>query len=366
MARLRPIYVNPSMTEFKGTSEGVIIAKWHTLSVHINQHYLRQVALRIEGMEELTRVRTTVPAPVCEACQHGKSKLEHNALPKKTLKQSTEPLHCMHADMSGHVRVPTVDGAHYFLLVLDDATGYKFVALLRMKDEYIDALNHLLIPLGKSMKILHIDNTGEMTSARAFEFYEAHRIWIEVCNAYEHHQSGRIESAIGSVSMRARVMLVSSGVPLTFWGFTVRYAVAIDKSRGELHFSITAEELSLAKVRQGATYELLNKKRNEWYGSETYLRLQAVESVKRSPNESSDFLASLLHRQDPGHLIKQTMKLRNEHRKSRGNICKLMCLCDATASMQDLWKHSSSKIQEVLKRIAEIAKGKGHLELNWV
>ena len=226
LARLRPIFVNPSMTEFKGTSENAIIAKWHTLAAHINQRYLRQVAPRIEGMEELTRVKATVPAPICEACQRGKSK--HKALPKKTLKRSTEPMHRMHADMSGHVRVPTVDGAHYFLLVLDDATGYKFVALLRTKDEFIDALNHLLIRLGTSMKILRIDNAGEMTSARAFEFYEAHRIWIEVCNAYEHFQSGRIESAIGSVSMRARVMLVSSGVPLTFWGFAVRYAVAIE------------------------------------------------------------------------------------------------------------------------------------------
>eukprot|EP00961_Rhodomonas_salina_P157010 2113654-Rhodomonas_salina.1 len=71
MARLRPFYVNQSMTEFKGTSEGVIIAKWHTRSAHINQRYLRQVALKIEGMEELTHVKTTVPAPVCEACQRG-------------------------------------------------------------------------------------------------------------------------------------------------------------------------------------------------------------------------------------------------------------------------------------------------------
>eukprot|EP00961_Rhodomonas_salina_P128378 1729925-Rhodomonas_salina.1 len=71
MARLRPIYVNQAMTEFKGTSEGVIIAKWHTLSAHINQCYLRQVAPRFEGMEELTCVKTTVPAPVCKACQRG-------------------------------------------------------------------------------------------------------------------------------------------------------------------------------------------------------------------------------------------------------------------------------------------------------
>eukprot|EP00961_Rhodomonas_salina_P126178 1699618-Rhodomonas_salina.3 len=87
-------------------------------------------------MEELTRVKTTVKVPICEACQRGKSK--HKALPKKTLKRSTEPLHRMHADMSGRVRVPTVDGAHYFLLILDDATSYKFVALLRTKDEFID------------------------------------------------------------------------------------------------------------------------------------------------------------------------------------------------------------------------------------
>eukprot|EP00961_Rhodomonas_salina_P147625 1987107-Rhodomonas_salina.3 len=70
--------------------------------------------------------------------------------------------------MSGHVRIPTVDGAHFFLLVLDDTTGYKFVVLLRTKDEYINALNHLLIQLGTLMKILRIDNAGEMTSSRAF------------------------------------------------------------------------------------------------------------------------------------------------------------------------------------------------------
>eukprot|EP00961_Rhodomonas_salina_P121604 1637317-Rhodomonas_salina.1 len=51
------------------------------------------------------------------------------------------------------------------------------------------------------------------------------RIWVEVVNAYEHFQAGRIESAIGSVSMRVRVMLVASGLPWSYWGFAVRYAV---------------------------------------------------------------------------------------------------------------------------------------------
>jgi hypothetical protein len=137
-------------------------------------------------------------------------------------------MHLFHTDMSGHIRVPSIDGAHYFLLIMDDATGYKFVALLKTKDEFIYSLNHLFIQLGRACKVLRIDNAGEMNSKQAYEFYEAMLIWIEVCNAYEHHQSGRAESAIGTISMRARVMLVSSGLPMTYWGFAVRYAVAIE------------------------------------------------------------------------------------------------------------------------------------------
>eukprot|EP00961_Rhodomonas_salina_P130924 1762489-Rhodomonas_salina.1 len=61
-----------------------------------------------------------------------------------------------------------------------------------------------------------------MISERAYQFYESMRIWVEVVNAYEHFQAGRIESAIGSVSMRVRVMLVASGLPWAYWGFAVR------------------------------------------------------------------------------------------------------------------------------------------------
>ena len=71
-----------------------------------------------------------------------------------------------------------------------DATGYKFVAFLRTKDEYLDVLNALIIQLGYAPKVIRIANAGEMNSTKEYEFYEAMRIWVEVCNAYEHHQSG--------------------------------------------------------------------------------------------------------------------------------------------------------------------------------
>ena len=65
----------------------------------------------------------------------------------------------------------TNDGAHYFLLFIEDKTGYKFVSLLREKHEFLDALNHLIIQLGLAPEILRLDNAGEFHSQRAYEFY---------------------------------------------------------------------------------------------------------------------------------------------------------------------------------------------------
>mmetsp|Transcript_46512 Transcript_46512/g.95139 ORF Transcript_46512/g.95139 Transcript_46512/m.95139 type:complete len:147 (-) Transcript_46512:1906-2346(-) len=146
------------MERYRGTSSNANMAKWHKLSAHINMRYLRQIAPGIEGMEELTRISASDKLPLCEACQKGKSR--HKPLQKRTYRRSTEPMHQLHIDASGHIRVPTMDGAHYFLLMLDDATGYKFVVLLRTKDKYLDALNALIIQLGYVPKIIRINNAG--------------------------------------------------------------------------------------------------------------------------------------------------------------------------------------------------------------
>ena len=106
----------------------------------------------------------------------------------------------------------------------------KFISLLRTKDEYLKALTNFITMVGRAPNVIRIDNAGEMNSYDAWDFYEAHRIWVELCNAYEHHQSGRVESAIGSVSMRARVLLVMSGLPHPYWGFAARHAVFIENS----------------------------------------------------------------------------------------------------------------------------------------
>jgi len=179
---LPQIILNPAMHELRGTTEQAILAKWHMLAGHINSKYLKQISHRIPGMEEVSRLPSKVKLPVCEVCNRGKSK--HQPLPKKTLKRSNKLLHRIHADMSGNIKVATNDCAHYFMIYVEDKTGYKFVSLLRTKDEYLDSINHLCIQLGQAPEVLRIDNAGEFHSHKAYEFYELMRIWIESCNAY--------------------------------------------------------------------------------------------------------------------------------------------------------------------------------------
>ena len=156
---LQPIILNPAMHELRGTTESVILAKWHLLSGHINSKYLKQVAPRIKGMEEVSRLSSKTKLPICETCNHGNSK--HKPLPKKSLKRSTKLLHRIHCDMSGYIQLATNDSANYCLLFIEDKTGYKFVSMLHEKDDYLDALNHLIIQIGMAPEILRLDNAGE-------------------------------------------------------------------------------------------------------------------------------------------------------------------------------------------------------------
>eukprot|EP00961_Rhodomonas_salina_P265714 3591523-Rhodomonas_salina.1 len=69
----------------------------------------------------------------------------------------------MHTDMSGIIKTPTLSGAHYFAVFIDDASRYRFVALLRKKSDWLKAFDALTIRLGRHPKILCGDNAKELS-----------------------------------------------------------------------------------------------------------------------------------------------------------------------------------------------------------
>lgn len=222
----RPIIIFPSEEAFKGTTEEAIVFKWHYRAGHIFPRTLIRVSPRIEGMEELSKIKTTIRLCQCNSCQRAKSKAPQ--LPKATFKRSDELHYRVHCDLSGRVRTKAISGAEYFIVFVEDSTNYKTVMLMKTKDEYLVALDTYIIRNGKAMKVLRTDNAGEMLSEIAKAYYKLYRIWHEKCNAHQHFQNPRAECAIGSLSMLCRVMLAFSGAPKHYWGFALQYACVIE------------------------------------------------------------------------------------------------------------------------------------------
>ena len=231
-----PVYrivVNPSQDSYTGTSDEAILLKWHYRLGHVNMRTLLRVAPGIPGMEELCKIRTTCKIPTCKACSMGK--LKAKPLPKATFKRAKAALDRLHIDASGIINCKSYGGHQYFLVIVDDATGYKWTYVMRKKSDTVACLDHLFTRLGEMPKVLRstpkairTDNAGELLSAEAREYLRKHRIWHEVCNAFQHHQNPRSEAAIGNIGMRARTMLQASGVNKRHWPQAVMYACEID------------------------------------------------------------------------------------------------------------------------------------------
>jgi hypothetical protein len=73
-----------------------------------------------------------------------------------------DPLELVHGDLCGPISPATPSGRRYFLLLVDDATRYMWVALLTTKDAVVDVVKHLQAlaekKSGRKLRALRTDN----------------------------------------------------------------------------------------------------------------------------------------------------------------------------------------------------------------
>jgi hypothetical protein len=87
----------------------------------------------------------------------------------------------MHTDMSGKIRTTSTQGASYYVVLIDDASGYKFVCLLKRKNHFIKSIDKIFTTLGRYPRVIRMDNAGEMTGGEAEEYYTKNKIATEKC-----------------------------------------------------------------------------------------------------------------------------------------------------------------------------------------
>nr|GEX41035.1 retrovirus-related Pol polyprotein from transposon TNT 1-94 [Tanacetum cinerariifolium] len=90
---------------------------------------------------------------LCSACAMGKSKKKSHKPKSKDTNQ--EKLYLMHMDLCGLMRVESVNGKKYILVIVDDYSRFTWVKFLRSKDEALDFII-------KFLKMIQVENLRKL------------------------------------------------------------------------------------------------------------------------------------------------------------------------------------------------------------
>ena len=85
-------------------------------------------------MEELRNI-PQVSQLKCDTCARAKSHTRN--ITNHTSKRFSHVGYKFHTEMSGRINSPSMQGTHYFMVLVDDTSGYKFVHLIKNKDEFL-------------------------------------------------------------------------------------------------------------------------------------------------------------------------------------------------------------------------------------
>ncbi|GKB89396.1 retrovirus-related pol polyprotein from transposon TNT 1-94, partial [Tanacetum coccineum] len=189
---------------------------WHRRLSHLNFGSINHLARHglVRGLPKLKFEKDHL----CSACALGKSSKK----PHKPKSEDTnqEKLYLLHMDLCGPMRVASVSGKKYILVIVDDYSRFTWVKCLRSKDEapvfIINFLKMIQVRLKETVRRIRTDNGTEFVNQTLREYYEKVGISHETSVARSPQQNGVVEAA--------RTMLIYAKAPLFLWAEAVATA----------------------------------------------------------------------------------------------------------------------------------------------
>ncbi|KAJ9548098.1 hypothetical protein OSB04_020641 [Centaurea solstitialis] len=219
---------------------------WHRRLSHLN----------FKGLNKLVIGNLAIGIPdlrfqqehLCAACQLGKMKRVSH---KSMLEHGTEkPLQLIHMDLCGPMRIQSINGKKYVLVMVDDYSRYTWVKFLRSKDEaheiIISVLKEVQMNLQSQVQKTRSDHGTEFKNKVLGGYLESVGIKHTFAAVRTPQQNGVVERRNRTLVEAARTMLAYSKLPMFLW------AKAVDTA-------CYTQNRSIVNNRFGKTpYELIN------------------------------------------------------------------------------------------------------------
>ncbi|GJV16392.1 retrovirus-related pol polyprotein from transposon TNT 1-94 [Tanacetum coccineum] len=220
------------------------------------------------------------------SCALGKSKKSSHQ--PKAEDTNQEKLYILHMDLCGPMRVASINGKRYILVIVDDYSRFTWVRFLRTKDEapkvILKCIKNIQVRLNATVRNVRTDNGTEFVNQTLREFYENVGISHQTSVSRTPQQNGIVERQNQTLIEVARTMLIFSKAPLFLW------AEAINTAR-------YTQNCSLIRLRYNKTpYELMQDKKPD-------LSFFHVFGVLCYPTDDNDDLGKLDAKADIGIFV---------------------------------------------------------------
>ena len=245
----------------------------HRSLAHASPRRMRQVLAQCPEVAPSLKPADVRLFTLCDGCGVGKA--IRPSAPEKADVRSTSFAYRLHADTSGVVRPSTSSGFTRVLVVVDDASRWVFVTLLRRATMHAvaSALRSILRRAAGDesvlrTKYLRTDNGTEFVNTVVAALLAESDIIRELTCVDTSHQNGVAERTIGVIFATARTMLVDASLPPRFWGEAVMCAAYV---RNRLPCSANPNSLSPFEVRYGRRPDLRHLRP---FGVRAFVRIQ--------------------------------------------------------------------------------------------
>nr|GEU88159.1 retrovirus-related Pol polyprotein from transposon TNT 1-94 [Tanacetum cinerariifolium] len=190
---------------------------WHRCLSHLNFGVINYLARHdlVQGLPKLEFEKDHL----CFACAIGKSKKKPHK--PKTKDTNQEKFYLLHMDLCGPMRIESVNGNKYILVIVDDYSRFTWVKCLRSKDEAPDFIIKFLtmieVRLKTRVQSIRTDNGTEFVNQMLREYYEKVGISHETSVARTPQQNGVIERRNRMLIGTAPTMLIYAKALLCLW-----------------------------------------------------------------------------------------------------------------------------------------------------
>nr|GEX78198.1 hypothetical protein [Tanacetum cinerariifolium] len=197
---------------------------WHRRLSHLNFDTINLLSKNdiVVGLPKLKFVKDHL----CSSCKLGKAKRKsfHNKL---TL-SSKRWLQLLHMDLCSPMRVASINGKRYVLVIVDDYSRYTWTYFLRSKDETPEVLINFLWLVQRGLqaqvRVVRTDKGTKFLNQTLHAYFAEEGVLHQTSVARTPEQNGVVERWNRTLVKAARTMLSAAKVPLFFWAEAIATA----------------------------------------------------------------------------------------------------------------------------------------------